>query len=181
VTATNSSGESPISAQVSVAPNASMCKTATGGASGAGTWINTPFASQAGTFTAEYDGTPSQMLDSSIAMSKGSQTLFTGFGTLTRFNNVGNIDARNGGAFTAAITQPYSGGSTYHFKLVVNVPAHTYSIFVTPPGGTQQTLGSNFAFRTEQNTVTSLDNWGVNVNVTGTAITDKVCNFWVHP
>jgi len=181
VTATNGGGESANSAQVSVAPNASACKTATGGASGAGTWVNTSFTSQAGAFTAEYDGTPSQLLDSSITMSKGSQTAFTGMAALTRFNNTGKIDARNGGAFAANVTLPYSGGNTYHFRLVVNVASHTYSIFVTSPGGSEQTIGSNFAFRTEQNTVTSLDNWGINVNVAGTSITDKVCNFWVHP
>jgi hypothetical protein len=33
-------------------------------------------------------------------------------------------------------------------------------IFVTPPGGKEQTVGSNFAFRTEQNAVTALDAWG---------------------
>jgi hypothetical protein len=181
VTATSASGESANSAQVSAAPNASTCKTATGGASGVGTWVNTSFASQSGSFTAEYDGTPSAVLDSSIAMSRGAQTAFTGFATLTRFNTSGNIDARNGGAFTANVTLPYSGANTYHFRLVVNVPAHTYNIFVTPPGGSEQTIGSNFSFRTEQNTVTSLDNWGINVNKTGTTITDKVCNFWIHP
>jgi hypothetical protein len=181
VSATNASGESANSAQVSAAPNASTCKTATGGASGAGTWVNTSFASQAGTFTVEYDGTPSAVLDSSIAMSKGAQTAFTGFATLTRFNPTGDIDARNGGAFAANVTLPYTGASTYHFRLVVNVPAHTYSIFATAPGGAEQTIGTNFAFRTEQNTVTSLDTWGVNVNKAGTTITDKVCNFWVHP
>ena len=181
VSATNASGESANSAQVSAAPNASTCKTATGGASGAGAWVNTPFPSQAGTFTAEYDGTPSAVLDSSITMSKGAQTAFTGMATLTRFNTSGNIDARNGGAFAANVTLPYAGASAYHFRLAVNVAAHTYSIFVTPPGGAEQTIGTNFAFRTEQNTVTSLDNWGVNVNKAGTTITDKVCNFWVHP
>jgi hypothetical protein len=114
-------------------------------------------------------------------MSKGAQTTFTGFATLTRFNTSGNIDARNGGAYAANVTLPYSGGSKYHFRLAVNVPAHTYSIFVTPPGGSEQTIGTGFAFRTEQNTVTSLDNWGVEVNKVGTTLTDKVCNFWVHP
>jgi hypothetical protein len=181
VSATNGGGESANSAEISVAPNTSACTTATGGASAPGAFVNTSFASQAGTFTAEYDGTPSQVLDSSIAMSKGAQTAYTGFATLTRFNTVGDIDARNGSAFTANVTLPYTGSNTYHFRVVVNVPAHTYSIFVTPPGGSEQTIGSNFAFRTEQNAVTSLDNWGIKVNVAGTTITDRVCNFWIHP
>jgi len=47
----------------------------------------------------------------------------------------------------------------------VNVPAHTYSIYVTPAGGTEQIVGSNYAFRTEQSTVGSLNNYGVIVGL----------------
>ncbi|HJZ81708.1 MAG TPA: hypothetical protein VKD91_15230 [Pyrinomonadaceae bacterium] len=32
----------------------------------------------------------------------------------------------------------------------------TYSIYVTPAGGTELTVGTNFAFRTEQSGVTAL-------------------------
>jgi hypothetical protein len=180
VTATNPT-ESQNSSQASAAPSASACKTASGGAAGSGSWVNTAFASQGGTFTAEYDATPSAVIDGTIGMSKGAQTAFTGFATLTRFNTSGNVDARNGGTYAANVTVPYSGASTYHFRVAVNVPAHTYNVFVTPPGGSEQTIGSNFAFRTEQNAVTSVDNWGVQVNKTGTTFTDRVCNFWVHP
>jgi hypothetical protein len=103
--------------------------------------------------------------------------MYTGFATLVRFNPTGDIDARKGGAYAPVpATIPYSAGLTYHFRLVINVPAHTYSIFVTPPGGTELTVGTGFAFRTEQNTVTSLDHWGVEA-ATGT---DKVCNFTVQ-
>jgi hypothetical protein len=61
---------------------------------------------------------------------------------------------------------------------VVNVPSRNYSIFVTPAGGTEQAVGTNFAFRTEQNTVTSLDWWGVVVNAS-TAGSTTVCNFTI--
>jgi len=141
-------------------------------------WQNTAIPSQTGTFTAIFDGTPSASpINSVMALSHGAQTAYTGFATLARFNPSGDIDARNGGAYvgpTPAI--PYSGRSTYHFRLVINVPAHTYSIFVTPPGGTELTVGTNFAFRTEQNTVTSLDHFGVYA-ATGS---NTVCNFAVQ-
>jgi hypothetical protein len=58
----------------------------------------------------------------------------------------------------------------------VNITSHTYSIFVTPAGGTELTVGSNYAFRTEQNTVTSLNSWGALVN-TSPAGTMSVCSF----
>jgi hypothetical protein len=82
----------------------------------------------------------------------------------------------NGGAYAADNTIPYSAGVTYHFRLVVSISTHTYSIFVTPAGGSELTMGSNYALRTEQNTVTSLNNWGAIVN-TSPGGTMNVCNF----
>jgi len=161
--------------------------TSTGGggtcvtASAGGSWQDTAMsASQSGTFTSTFDVTPSASPNNAIvALSNGAQTAYTDFACLVRFNTSGHIDARNGGAYAAASTIPFSAGLKYHFRLVVDVPSHTYSIFVTPPGGTELTVGSNFAFRTEQNTVTSLNYWGAFVDSTSSggngALT--VCNF----
>jgi hypothetical protein len=151
------------------------CATATSG----GAWQNVAFSAQSGAFTAEFDATPSAApIDNVIGLSRGAQTAYAGFAALARFSPTGNIDARNGGAYAAASAIPYSANVTYHFRLVVNVPAHTYSIFVRPAGGAEQTVGANFAFRTEQNTVTSLDWWGTFVNASppGSA---TVCNFTI--
>src|SRR5499433_413369 len=151
------------------------CATATSG----GAWQNVAFSPQSGTFTAEFDATPSAApIDSVVGLSRGPQTAYTGFAALARFNPTGNIDARNGGAYAAASTIPYSANVTYHFRLTVNVPSHNYSIFVRPAGGAEQTVGTNFAFRTEQNTVTSLDWWGTFVNAS-TAGSMTVCNFTI--
>jgi len=148
------------------------CVTATGG----GGWINTPFASQSGAFTVSFDATPSASKQNAlVALSSGAGSAYTAFANLVNFETSGVIDARNGGAYSSQTTVPYTGGLTYHLRLVVNVPAHTYSIFVTPPGGAELTIGTNFAFRTEQNTVTHIDNYGALVNATAGTI--KVCNF----
>lgn len=147
--------------------------------SSGGGWQNFAFSSQASAFTAEFDATPSASpIDSVVGLSRGAQTAYTGFAALARFNPSGNIDARNGGAYAAASTIPYSANVTYHFRLVVNVPARNYSIFVRPVGGSEQTVGTNFAFRTEQNTVTSLDWWGTAVNASTPGST-TVCNFTI--
>jgi hypothetical protein len=157
-----------------VSPSSGGCVTASTSTG----FQNTPFASQTGTFTAQFDATPSvSPTDSSVSFSKGPQTTYSGFATLVRFNAAGKIDARNGGAFSAASSIAYAAGATYHFRVVVNVPAHTYSIFVTAPGGTEQLVGNGFAFRTEQNTVTSLNSWGITVNAAGTT---TVCNFGIQ-
>jgi uncharacterized membrane protein len=152
------------------------CTTATSG----GTWQNAAIQSQTGTFTATFDATPSvSPFNAVVALSKGLQAGYTGFATLVRFNPSGGIDARNGSVYAPTTGIPFSAGSTYHFRLVINVPARTYSIFVTPPGGTELTIGTNFNFRSEQSTVTSLDHWGefVNTSNPGSLTT---CNFAIH-
>jgi hypothetical protein len=124
-------------------------------------------AAQTGTFTATWDASPSLSPSNSlVGLSQGSATAYTGIAVSVRFNPTGDIDARNGGAYAALSTIPYSANTTYHFRVVVNVPAHTYSAYVTPPGGSEITIGTNYAFRTEQAGVTQLDTWNADVNAT---------------
>ena len=145
-----------------------------------GGWVNTSFAVQTGTFTAQFDVTPSSAtIHGHVGISHGAQTAYTGFANIVRFNATGTIDARNGGGYAATTTLHYTGGATYHVRMAIDIPTHHYSIFVTPPGGSEVTIGSNFAFRLEQNTVTSLDNYGLFVAAT-TTNTLQVCNFTVQ-
>jgi hypothetical protein len=148
------------------------CHTATAG----GGWLNNAFASQGGAFTAEWDATPlAANIDAVLALSNGAQTDFPGFACLTRFNSQGGIEARDGGTYRAAAAISYVPNTIYHFRLAVNVAAHTYSIYVTPAGGSEQLLGLNYAFRAEQATVASLNNFGLLVDsANGSA---RVCNF----
>ena len=123
-------------------------------------WVSGTIPTQAGTFTAEWDATPSTPLNNSnVGLSLGAQTAFTGLAIAARFNPTGQIDARNGGAFVAASTINYAAGVKYHFRALVNVPANTYSIYVTPAGEPELTLGANYAFRSEQKGIKSLDHW----------------------
>jgi len=119
-------------------------------------------------------------LDAIMALSSGAQTAYSGFACLVRFNATGYIDARNGGAYEAVSVIPYSPDVTYTFRLVVNIPTHTYSVFVTPAGDVEQTVATDFAFRTEQASVARLDHWGVTVDA-ASAGTNTVCNFKIVP
>jgi hypothetical protein len=57
--------------------------------------------------------------------------------------------------------------------MVVNVSAHTYSVYVTPAGGSELTVGSNYAFRNTANTMTSLNDWNLDVDpsISGASLT----------
>src|SRR6266566_1759738 len=135
---------------------------------------NSAFTSQNGSFTATFDATPNGTgLDAATGLSQGAAAAYTDLAVILRFNTGGTIDARNGGAYAATNSIGYTAGTSYHFRVVVDVSSHTYSAYVTPAGGAEQTIGTGFAFRTEQSTVTALASWAL------TAITGShtVCNF----
>jgi hypothetical protein len=133
------------------------------GSSGDGFHALALTSAQTGTFTATFDATPSASPENGvIGLSKGVATAYSALSCIARFNPTGQIDAYNGTGYGTS-TINYSAGVSYHFRLVVNVPAHTYSVYVTPAGGSEQTVGLNYAFRTTQ---TSLDTWNLDLNAT---------------
>jgi len=138
-----------------------VCNFALGTSSDAA-WQNRAFASQARTFTARFDAVPHQnRMDGVTGLALGPADAYTDLGAIVRFNPAGFLDARNGSVYQAAQAIPYTAGTRYHLRLVVNVPQHTYSVSVTPEGGAEQVLATNYAFRTEQRTVPQLDTWAL--------------------
>jgi Abnormal spindle-like microcephaly-assoc'd, ASPM-SPD-2-Hydin/Fibronectin type III domain len=127
-----------------------------------GSWANTTLAqSQGSTFRIAYDATASSSSANAISgLSSGSANEYTDLATGVRFNPSGMLDVRNGSGFTAAASVAYRAGVTYHFILDVNVSNHTYNAYVVLGSG-QITLGSNLAFRTEQRSVSALNDVGV--------------------
>ena len=124
-------------------------------------WSNFSFPTQTTNFTASFDATPSQSgADIVIGLSPTTAAAYTDLAAIVRFNSSNTIDVRNGSAYSADVSVPYSAGTTYHFRMVVNVATDTYSVYVTPQGGSQIELATNYAFRTEQATDTSLSDVG---------------------
>ena len=77
-----------------------------------------------------------------------------------------------GGAYAAAGSLPYTPGTSYHFRVVVNMSAHTYSAYVTPKGGTEQTVATNYAFRAEQAGASSLGDLAIMAEVGTHSVTN---------
>lgn len=112
------------------------------------TWNNTSFPAKAGTFTATFTATPSASpINSVMGLSDGPQSAYTSLAAIARFNPSGDIDAYNGTGYNSATIIPYSPGTTYAFEFLVNVPAQTYTVYVTPSGGTTALVGQNYSFR----------------------------------
>ena len=128
------------------------------------TFYNHPLPAQSGVFTVTFDVTASSKpISANVGLSAGPATAFSNLAAIIGFDQNGYFNARNGGAYSfTPPTVPYEVGMTYHFRMVINIPTHTYSVFVTPEGGTEQLVASDFAFRTEQSAVASLSNLAVN-------------------
>jgi hypothetical protein len=120
-------------------------------------WPSEPFPAQSGRFTAEVDAIPSAVpVDAAVGLAGGPATGWSGLAAIVRFNPAGRIDARDGGQYVSESPIPYAAGQRYRLRLAVDVAAHRYSAWVTPPGATEVRIGDNLAFRTEQQAVASL-------------------------
>lgn len=127
------------------------CMTASAGQTQAST-----IATQNGVFEASWDVTPASGTDAGVGLSPLSNPSgWTSMATITRFFN-GVIDVRDYDTYRADAAMSWTAGSTYHVRTIVDVAANTYSVFVAPSGGSEQTLATNYRFRLEQQGATQL-------------------------
>ncbi|MAT38769.1 MAG: hypothetical protein CL946_04115 [Ectothiorhodospiraceae bacterium] len=134
------------------------------------------FDSQAGTFEATFDATPlADGIDAVTGLSTIAATGHSDVACIVRFKYDSIIYARNGSSYESPSAIPYTANTTYSFRMVVDIAAHTYSLYVTPEGGSELTVGEDFAFRTEQAGASSLAYLNI-VDVDGVDGTLEVCN-----
>src|ERR1051326_1506695 len=120
-------------------------------------WQSQSFPMQTGSFTASFEATPSAANNNGvIGLSSGIAAAYTDLAAIVRFNTFGFMDAVNGTAYTADTAVSYTADTSYHFRLVVNIPNHTYSVFVAPQAGSEIPIATNYAFQSTQATATSL-------------------------
>jgi len=141
--------------------------------------VTSSTASQSNVVEVEFDAIPNDdNMDGVVALSAEPMSTFSDGAILVRFNDSGMIDARNGTFYRSNASIPYSAGINYHFRLAINLPTRKYNAYVTPEGSTEQTLATNYEFRTEQNAVSNLSNWAVWA-LGGTS--HYVCSLAVNP
>ena len=126
-------------------------------------------------FTATFDATPSAAIDASLGFFAPIPGPHPALSEFIRFSPAGFIQARDGDALAPSNVR-YTAGETYHFRLTENLPAVTYSVFVTPPGATEIPLGINLQVPLDQRGATALTGWGLTVNGPDAA-TLSICNF----
>ena len=129
-------------------------------------WQNNGISPQSEAFTAEFDATPNNdNMDGLIALSDNPGVDYSDFAVLVRFAVSGNIDAMNDTVYDADIVMPYSTGTEYHFRLEIDVVNHTYDVFVTPEGQSEQQLADDYLFRDGQQGIVEIDNWAYQASI----------------
>ncbi len=105
-------------------------------------------APQSNTFEVTWNVTPSASnMDGVVALAGGNATTWGELSAIVRCKPEGQFDARNGGEYAADAVINYEGGQTYGVRLVVDVFLQKYSVFITPPGGAETALATDYAFR----------------------------------
>lgn len=124
-------------------------------------WNGYSFTKQTGVIVFTAYATPTAAItDAMIGLSPVAPSSYADLAAAVRFSSASQaIDIRNGSVYSAAQTIHYVAGSTYRLRIVIDIPNHRYSVYVTPPGGTELVLATNYAFRTEQSAATSLSYW----------------------
>ena len=142
--------------------------------------VSLPSTPAAHGFTAIFDATPSAAMDVSLGFFVPLPGPHPRLSDFIHLGPDGFIQARDGNVFAPSRVR-YAPGETYHFRLTENLPAATYSVFVTPPGATEIPLGTNLQVPLDQRGATALTGWGFLINeilVSGPDLaTLSVCNF----
>jgi hypothetical protein len=113
-----------------------------------------------GTFTATFTATPSATyISNGVMLGQNAMTGWSDGAAIVAFDGSGYIKARKGDAYTADVNVAYKANTAYAIRMDVNVTAHTYSVYVTPAGGAEVKIASNYGFRTGWTGVTALGNW----------------------
>ena len=138
--------------------------------------VSLPLTPDAHGFMATFDATPStSAMDASLGFFSPASGPHPQLSEFIHFSAPGFIQAANGDGLMPS-NVPYAAGQTYHFRMTENLPAATYSLFVTPPGATEMPLGTNLEVPGGQRGVMTLAGWGLLVNGPDGA-TLSVCNF----
>jgi hypothetical protein len=127
-------------------------------------------------FTATFSVTPSSSaMDAALGFFVSATSLKPALSSLINFTPADLIQVRDGDSFISSNVS-YAAGEPLQFRLVENLPATTYSLFVTPPGTAEIPLATDLQVPSDQRGATTVGGWGQLVNAPDNA-TLSVCNF----
>jgi hypothetical protein len=127
------------------------------------------------TFTYRYSVTPAATThDIVVGHVNGDYTSYDSYLTRARFRPTGVVDAGGPTSYSALNVFNYQIGVQYDVRMVVNLPAGTYSMWVAPAGGEEVVIAQDLGIQNTQAGVTTVDRAGVAVSP-GTTTGAYVC------
>jgi|GEM_PF-1309327 len=112
-----------------------------------------------GDVSIEFDLEPTTLTDGVVGYAALNQAV-TAYGNLNmlfRLDPGGFFQVRDGADYDALTTISYVAGEQYHVRIAADMLAKTYSVWVTPPGGSETQLAADYAFRADaDNTITEI-------------------------
>ncbi|GAA4114032.1 hypothetical protein GCM10022393_13290 [Aquimarina addita] len=98
-------------------------------------------------------------MDGVIGMSNGDADAYADLAVIVRLNQDGEFDVRNGSSYASSTIVSYTAGATYNISLEVDLASKKYDVYVTSPSGETIRIADDFAFRSDQSGVGTLNNW----------------------
>lgn len=123
---------------------------------GAG-FANAIVTSTSGALITSFVATPGQAnMDGVVGYGYGTVDAYNDYAPSIRFWTNGYVEARDYDGYRADVAVPYREGQHFGFKLVIDVPTKTYSVFVHD-GTNAYELARGYHFRTQQLGVPAID------------------------
>ncbi|MEM7132624.1 MAG: hypothetical protein AAF702_40350 [Chloroflexota bacterium] len=125
-------------------------------------WQSRSIHKQQETFQATFSAIPTaNKIDALVGLSRGESRAFTDMAVIIRFAENGYLDIRNGPNYMAEKRVAYQSGERYNFRVAIDIPQKSYTVYVTLPDGEEVRLARDYTFRSEQNQVTQLNAWSI--------------------
>lgn len=130
--------------------------------------------SQTASFPWNFRFTPSAANSNSvIGLSPIAVSGYPDMSCIVRFSDTGSIDAFNNTGYAAVNPVTYTAGTAYTFACSINMANNTYSVTVTPQGGSATVIAQDYVFRSTQPDPSELDNIGL-MTVNGTGLLENM-------
>lgn len=120
-------------------------------------WTNLAINSQNSSFDISYTCIPATSnVDAVTGVGGRTVENFSDLACIVRFAPSGIVDARDGSSYRSNTTLNYRANKLYRVRMSINLATKRYSATVTPDGESPVVVANNYAFRTEQSSLSEI-------------------------
>jgi len=121
-------------------------------------FVITAMAAQTGRFEATWDAyATADQVDGVIGFSQESPLVYDDLSCKILFTNTGDITVSNGSTYTSDVQVSYAANQFFTFRMLVDIPEQTYSVWVTPEGAQEVLLADTYAFHPAPGVISAIN------------------------